>query len=184
MNPTKKIWYDENSEPPKNYIWVKNNKQYKFSVSERRWKEITSDDGEGGNTTPSKSDSYIPLYQPAKVVYWVPFGEVCPYTYKGGNEVELKDGIELIPDSDILEYIRNRFDEFKNHDYAGYNLISIFPIFKYEDISADIYFPGNREGCLTAISIDEYAITPFDAIGLFEFDYNGEKYLGAFQGFD
>ena len=42
MDPTKKFWYDENSEPPKNYIWVKNNKQYKFSVSERKWKEINS----------------------------------------------------------------------------------------------------------------------------------------------
>ena len=50
MNPTKKFWYDENSEPPKNYIWVKNDKQYEFSVSERRWKEINSSEGSGSSS--------------------------------------------------------------------------------------------------------------------------------------
>lgn len=159
-----------------------------------RWVKINgdgdgSDDGGGGgggggDITPSEQDSYIPLYQPAKAVYWVPYGEVCPYIYKGDNKVELKDGIELIPDSDIITYIRNKFDEFKNPNYTGNKYISIFPIFKYEDISADIYSPRDREGCLTAISIDEYSIAPFDAVGLFEFDYNDEKYIGAFQGFD
>jgi len=50
MNPTKKFWYDENSEPPKNYIWVKNNKQYEFSVNERRWKEINSSEESGSSS--------------------------------------------------------------------------------------------------------------------------------------
>lgn len=50
MNPTKKFWYDENSEPPKNYIWVKNDKQYEFSVSERRWKEISSSEESGSSS--------------------------------------------------------------------------------------------------------------------------------------
>ena len=70
MNPTKKFWYDENSEPPKNYIWVKNNKQYKFSVSERRWKEITSDgDGDGGNGgSMSMYDAWMKAFDGFKVL--------------------------------------------------------------------------------------------------------------------
>lgn len=40
MNPTKKFWYDENSEPPKNYIWVKGGQQYGFNSVNRKWSPI------------------------------------------------------------------------------------------------------------------------------------------------
>lgn len=59
MNPTKKFWYDENSEPPKNYIWVKNDKQYKFSVSERRWKEISSSEESGSSSKEITIDDVV-----------------------------------------------------------------------------------------------------------------------------
>lgn len=59
MNPTKKFWYDENSEPPKNYIWVKNDKQYEFSVSERRWKEISSSEESGSSSKEITIDDVV-----------------------------------------------------------------------------------------------------------------------------
>lgn len=59
MNPTKKFWYDENSEPPKNYIWVKNDKQYEFSVSERRWKEISSSKESDGSSKEITIDDVV-----------------------------------------------------------------------------------------------------------------------------
>jgi len=59
MNPTKKFWYDENSEPPKNYIWVKNDKQYEFSVSERRWKEISSSEESGSSSKEVTIDDVV-----------------------------------------------------------------------------------------------------------------------------
>ena len=39
MSATKKIWYDENSEPPKNYIWSKGGKLFKYI--DGQWKEIS-----------------------------------------------------------------------------------------------------------------------------------------------
>ena len=59
MNPTKKFWYDENSEPPKNYIWMKNDKQYEFSVSERRWKEISSSEESGSSSKEITIDDVV-----------------------------------------------------------------------------------------------------------------------------
>lgn len=50
MELTKKVWHDENSEPPKNYLWVKGGKLFKYI--EGRWKEVSkkeSDGGEGGS---------------------------------------------------------------------------------------------------------------------------------------
>ena len=44
MNPTKKIWYDENSEPPKNYIWVKNGIIWQFNKYLRKWVEYKNKD--------------------------------------------------------------------------------------------------------------------------------------------
>lgn len=37
MNPVKKYWYDLNSTPPKNYIWVKKDGKYKWSTLENKW---------------------------------------------------------------------------------------------------------------------------------------------------
>lgn len=39
MKTTEKIWHDENSEPPKNYIWAKNGKLFKYINGQ--WKEIS-----------------------------------------------------------------------------------------------------------------------------------------------
>lgn len=39
MNLTKKIWHDENSEPPKNYLWAKRGKLFKYVNGQ--WKEIS-----------------------------------------------------------------------------------------------------------------------------------------------
>lgn len=39
MKSTEKIWHDENSEPPKNYIWAKNGKLFKYINGQ--WKEIS-----------------------------------------------------------------------------------------------------------------------------------------------
>lgn len=59
MNPIKKFWYDENSEPPKNYIWVKNDKQYEFNVSERKWKEINSSEESGSSSKEVTIDDVV-----------------------------------------------------------------------------------------------------------------------------
>lgn len=42
MNLTKKIWHDENSEPPKNYLWAKGGKLFKNI--EGQWKEVSKKD--------------------------------------------------------------------------------------------------------------------------------------------
>lgn len=59
MDPTKKFWYDENSEPPKNYIWVKNDKQYEFSISARKWKEIGSSEESGSSSKEVTIDDVV-----------------------------------------------------------------------------------------------------------------------------
>ena len=59
MDPIKKFWYDENSEPPKNYIWVKNDKQYEFNVSERKWKEINSSEESGSSSKEVTIDDVV-----------------------------------------------------------------------------------------------------------------------------
>ena len=47
MNLIKKIWHDENSEPPKNYLWDKGGKLFKYT--EGQWKEV-------GKQNPSGDD--------------------------------------------------------------------------------------------------------------------------------
>ena len=44
MELTKKIWHDENSEPPKNYLWAKGEKLFKYV--EGQWKEVSKKDSE------------------------------------------------------------------------------------------------------------------------------------------
>lgn len=44
MSLTKKIWHDENSEPPKNYLWAKGGKLFKNI--EGQWKEVSKKDSE------------------------------------------------------------------------------------------------------------------------------------------
>lgn len=48
MSLTTKIWYDENSEPPKNYIWSKGGKLFKYV--DGQWKEISRNDADGGGS--------------------------------------------------------------------------------------------------------------------------------------
>ena len=60
MELRKKVWHDENSEPPKNYLWVKEGKLFKYV--EGRWKEVSkkeSDGGSGEPSTPCKSEQEI-----------------------------------------------------------------------------------------------------------------------------
>ena len=54
MNLTKKIWHDENSEPPKNYLWAKGGKLFKNI--EGQWKEVSKkgSEDEGGDSTPTE----------------------------------------------------------------------------------------------------------------------------------
>lgn len=59
MNPIKKIWYDNNSEPPKNYIWVKYDKQYEFDVVSRNWKEVASTSSGTGSSGASLSGNLL-----------------------------------------------------------------------------------------------------------------------------
>ena len=73
MNPTKKFWYDENSEPPKNYIWVKNDKQYEFSVNKGRWKEISSSKESDGSSKEITFDGVVKYYtgfSPDEILDW------------------------------------------------------------------------------------------------------------------
>ena len=51
MNTLKKIWHDENSEPPKNYLWAKEGKLFKNINGQ--WKEISKKDS-GGNEESSE----------------------------------------------------------------------------------------------------------------------------------
>lgn len=57
MNLTKKIWHDENSQPPKNYLWAKGGKLFKNI--EGQWKEVSKkdseDEGSGGDSTPTET---------------------------------------------------------------------------------------------------------------------------------
>ena len=39
MNPVKKYWYDENSTPPTNYIWVKGGEEYTYING--KWTKIS-----------------------------------------------------------------------------------------------------------------------------------------------
>lgn len=59
MNPIKKIWYDNNSEPPKNYIWVKDDKPYEFDVVSRNWKEVASTSSGTGSSGASLSGNLL-----------------------------------------------------------------------------------------------------------------------------
>lgn len=54
MNTLKKIWHDENSEPPKNYLWAKEGKLFKNINGQ--WKEISKKTDDGGSSEPTFDD--------------------------------------------------------------------------------------------------------------------------------
>lgn len=63
MNLIKKIWHDENSEPPKNYLWAKEGKLFKYV--EGQWKEISKkeDGGEEGGEDEGDDVSRMKWYE-------------------------------------------------------------------------------------------------------------------------
>lgn len=63
MNLIKKIWHDENSEPPKNYLWAKEGKLFKYV--EGQWKEIykKEDGGEEGGENEGDDVSGMKWYE-------------------------------------------------------------------------------------------------------------------------
>lgn len=66
MNLVKKIWHDENSEPPKNYLWAKGGKLFKNI--EGQWKEVskkdsTDEQGSGSSDSGIGTIDYETIYQ-------------------------------------------------------------------------------------------------------------------------
>lgn len=114
MNLVKKIWHDENSEPPKNYLWAKEGKLFKYI--EGQWKEISKkeDDGEEGGKDEGSDLSEMKWYEvfltlsQEKPVAWVasPNGN-------GWEEAELID---------IDEY--STFDDWKQN--GGYPIYALY----------------------------------------------------------
>ena len=45
MKLTSTIWYDTNSEPPKNYIWYKDGKHWAYNDETKSWEETVIDEG-------------------------------------------------------------------------------------------------------------------------------------------
>ena len=65
MKSTEKIWHDENSEPPKNYIWAKNGKFFKYINGQ--WKEISKKAEESGGSGGGDSSSNDVFFVPATI---------------------------------------------------------------------------------------------------------------------
>lgn len=51
MQLTKTLWYDENSTPPTQYLWVKNGKILKYNLGTRKWQDAGLNLGSGSNNS-------------------------------------------------------------------------------------------------------------------------------------
>lgn len=137
MNLTKKIWYDENSEPPKNYLWAKGGKLFKNI--EGQWKEVSkkeSEDEESGSGSMSMYDAWMKAFGDFKVVQ-----------NDDDSILTIKPALAVINASfDITEHnvdtpIPLTFMNSQANSYFTFNSDNII-VYNIKDVPDDIYDKG------------------------------------------
>lgn len=135
MNLTKKIWHDENSEPPKNYLWAKRGKLFKYVNGQ--WKEISKNSSNNSgvdisdfiNVAESLKNSGMIIYEidpyvdeidqiPHRNVY----GNQGDYVVMFGPEDETEESellIAYLTEEEYNELNRRRYWHFDSHLFSG-----------------------------------------------------------------
>lgn len=166
MNLVKKYWYDVNSTPPTNYIWVKAGEEYVFKNG--KWVKIEKSSNNGESSSDRSSNQII---------------------LSGFNKDWIQDDIKLqmrkaIEDGTLLDYTYVVNSSYYNdEDGEYYPCTYAFKILSYKDrggISVYYYDPFNFEftdADITAGSIKniEMAIK-VDAKVKEKYNFNGSIY--------
>lgn len=140
----KTIIWEDNNEPPKDYIWIKSDeKAYEFDYNDRKWKESTSinvnnngsdDGGEGGSGSMSMYDVWMKAFDRFKV-------------YQDDNDNNVLTVTPALYAIQAYEYNRETSDTpislaFMNTQTNKYNEYvgeSISKIFDIKNVPDDIY---------------------------------------------
>lgn len=112
----KKVWYDENSTPPINYIWIKGGKEYEWDKNSRTWVVKSSDEDEDTGKT------------------WIEYMCFDKYILPDLVFVAKYSSSQYVPDLDRPVDIKDLTPEFmysiQNDGYA------VYPVYEKEKIDA------------------------------------------------
>lgn len=139
----KTIIWEDNNEPPKDYIWIKSDgKAYEFDYNDRTWKESTfinvntdgSDGGGGGSGSMSMYDAWMKAFDGFKV-------------YQDNNDNNVLTVAPALCAIGAYDYQRKTSDTpislaFMNaqtNEYSEYGEESISKIFDIKNVPDDIY---------------------------------------------
>ena len=137
MELTKRVWHDENSEPPKNYLWAKGGKLFKNI--EGQWKEVSKKDSGSGDGDRSGSMSMYDAWMKAFNGFKVPQNNdgnniltVTPVliAVDDDGEYENKNSDTPIP----LTFMNDQTNRYR--EYYDYSTIKFYNI---KDVPDDIY---------------------------------------------
>lgn len=128
MELTKKIWHDENSEPPKNYLWAKGGKLFKNI--EGQWKEVSKKESEeGGSDTPATtSDLFTKFLFPTKLLGFLDSTGDWPIDTTDWQHWTINGDIILL--EDLEDYIKAKIDASEAQDHLV--SLTLLPVFEYD----------------------------------------------------
>lgn len=169
----KTIIWEDNSEPPKDYIWIKSDgKAYEYSYSQRKWIESKSisggsggsggsDDGGGGNTT-GGVDIIITNHRPSLFV-------VSHYDYDQDKEVVL----QTVPSEEIDSYLSSELGNIISNEI---NIKALYEDENYQNLDICQIF-GERDGI-------KYSYMDINALHVYymntEVVYNDPQFSGYY----
>ena len=124
---TKKVWHDENSEPPKNYLWAKGGKLYKNV--EGQWKEVSKKDSGSGDDSSASGNRVGFPFVGGNIVGYVDSINYDNWTLDHGEWVITITG-DIIAPEDVFDYCKNKeqvvlypvleYDENYDYNHSNY----------------------------------------------------------------